>query len=163
MPDFPKLEAGVLDPDGQEHAPALVGQLALQGRVEREGTVDLFDAVFQPKGFTVVSTVADPRSMLSAAQLRGLERLRTTFAHIGAPGMRGADAADVDGTYRDYFDRHGIAAVVARPDFYVFGAAIRMDDLPALVDRLLQQIGSRNLVTSAPHDAQASAPACAAS
>ncbi len=161
MPDFPKLEAGILDPDGRGHAPALVGQLALQGRVGRAGTVDLFDAVFQPKGFTVVSTVADPRSVLSAAQLRGLERLRTTFAHVGAPGTPGADAADVDGTYRDHFDRHGIAALVARPDFYVFGAVPRMDDLPALVDRLLRQIGGEGPAASVPRGAQAAAPACA--
>lgn len=163
MPDFPKLEAGVLDPDGRGHAPALVGQLALQGRVGREGTVDLFDAVFQPKGFTVVSTVADPRSVLSAAQLRGLERLRTTFAHVGAPGTPGADADDVDGAYRDHFDRHGVAAVVARPDFYVFGAATRMDDLPALVDRLLRQTGGGDPTAFAPRGTQASTPACAVS
>ena len=41
---------------------------------------------------------------------------------IGAPGS-GAAYEDVNGTYADWFDSLGRVAVIARPDYYLFGSA----------------------------------------
>lgn len=143
MPKFPKIEEGVIDRDGEEASRALAGQLALQGRVEHGGRVDLFDNLFPPRGFAIVSMGGDPRSVLSTRQLAALEDLNTTIAQVGAAAAGGAVARDADGTYADYFDRHGIAAVINRPDFYVFGAVAQLADLPSLVDRLIARLGAR--------------------
>ncbi len=143
LPNFPKIETGVIDEDGGEASRALAGQLALQGRVEQGGKVDLFDNLFPPRGFSIVSMAGDPRSVLSAEQLAILEALRTSFADIGTSGGGDADAVDVDGTYAEYFGRHCIAVVINRPDFYVFGAVAQLADLPPLVDRLIARLGAR--------------------
>jgi 2-polyprenyl-6-methoxyphenol hydroxylase-like FAD-dependent oxidoreductase len=138
MPNFPKLETGILQ--AGDRPGGLAGQLSLQAPVERNGRVDLFDNHFSPRGFTIISTVADPRSVLDQRQIAFLEKLRTTFAYIGPRAAGNVDAVDIDRTYTDYFDSHGIAAVINRPDFYVFGAAAEMSDLPALVDQLIEQL-----------------------
>ena len=52
----------------------------------------------------------------------------------------GGDAEDVDGSYDAYLRLHGAEAVIVRPDFYVFGVAARLADLPGLVDDLLGQL-----------------------
>lgn len=130
MPDFPQLVTGVLaqGPSGDPSYPA--GELGLQARVEREGRVGLFDDVFDAGArWQVISTAGDPRAALDADDAAFLEELGAVFAHVGT----GGDAADVDGRYAAYFAERGVAVVVNRPDFYVFGAAASLDGLPRLI------------------------------
>ena len=151
MPDFPKLGTGLLQSGPARTTNARAGELGLQGRVVVEGRADLFDNHFPRHGFTIISTVADPRSVLDDRQVRALERIGTTLAFVA--GTESADHPfDVDGTYADYFARHGIEAAINRPDFYVFGAVPRLADLPSLVDDLLRQLG-------VPDDRAATVPA----
>ncbi len=156
LPNFPKIEAGVIDIGGGEPSRTLAGELALQGRVARDGRVDLFDNLFPSRGFSILSMAGDPRSVLSVEQLGILSDLRTTLATVGPAD--GADALDVDGTYADYFGRHGISAVVNRPDFYVYGAAAHLADLPALVDRLIAGLGASAVASSEGSAARAAVP-----
>jgi hypothetical protein len=142
MPDFPRVREGLvqLDKNGQRAAPA--GELSLQARVERDGHIDLFDRVFDAGGkWQLLSTAGDPRASLRAAQVEILEQLGTVFAHIATDTS--GDAVDVDGEYAAYHDARGIQATLARPDFYVFGTATTLDDLPAVVDELIAQLGVR--------------------
>ncbi|MTD56490.1 bifunctional 3-(3-hydroxy-phenyl)propionate/3-hydroxycinnamic acid hydroxylase MhpA [Amycolatopsis pithecellobii] len=139
MPDFPQIRHGLIhrDPGGAPIAPA--GELSLQARVERDGRTELFDRAFDAAGrWQVVSTAGDPRAELDAAQLALLERLGTVFAHIGSDV--GADARDVDGTYRTYAKERAVEVTIARPDFYIFGAATTQAGLPRLVDDLAAQL-----------------------
>lgn len=41
-----------------------------------------------------------------------------------------------------WLDEHGAAAVILRPDHYVWGIARSVDELPALVDQLARQLGA---------------------
>ena len=43
---------------------------------------------------------------------------------------------DLDGRLTAWLDEHRVAAVLVRPDAYVFGAVQALDDVPALVDDL---------------------------
>ena len=43
---------------------------------------------------------------------------------------------DVDGRLTAWLDEHDLAAVVVRPDAYVFGAAEALEDVPTLIDEL---------------------------
>lgn len=137
MPDFPQLRDGVLAPEGFAGVDGLAGTLGLQGRVDRGGRTELFDAFFPSTGFTVVSTVGDPARVLSDRHRAALARIGCHLVHVG----EGGQVADVDGSYAAHFAEHGVEVVVNRPDFYVFGAATRLADLPALVDLLLARIG----------------------
>lgn len=145
MPDFPRMRTGVIHPglDG------LAGDLGPQGRVERAGQVALFDDHFPRHRFSVLSTVADPRAVLDSRQVDGLERIGTIFAHVAPDGP----VRDVDGTYADYFMRHGIKVLVTRPDFYVFGAAAQLEDLPAVVDDLIGMLFNADGIAGTPRTA----------
>jgi hypothetical protein len=118
LPDFPQVRHGVIA------ASLCAGELSLQGRVDGE----LFDRAYDAAGrWQVLSTAADPRTVLSAAQVAFLESLGCVFAHVG-------------GEYADHFAARGIEVSIARPDFYVFGAAASLAELPALVDDLAARL-----------------------
>jgi hypothetical protein len=66
-PTAPVLGSGILQRSAKRHR--LVGDLSLQGRVEREGTIDLFDNFYDPSGFAIITAVDDPRASLNPEQL----------------------------------------------------------------------------------------------
>ncbi|MCZ8548508.1 bifunctional 3-(3-hydroxy-phenyl)propionate/3-hydroxycinnamic acid hydroxylase [Mesorhizobium qingshengii] len=138
MPNFPKLDDGVLSFGPNGKPAGLAGTLSLQAKIAKNGSAELFDQFFPSTGFIVISTKANPATGLSGRQTKALQRIGTHFVHVGSDA--GADAIDVDGAYAAYFAEHGIEAIIHRPDFYVFGAAARLTDLPGLVDELLQRL-----------------------
>ncbi len=119
-PDFPTLHGGVL----AGVADALAGTLAPQGRALVGGVAGRFDDVVG-RGWVLLSTVALPTGVDDGL----LERLDGRVVVVDG-------ALDVDGSYRDYFQRHHVVAVLQRPDFQVFGSAARPSDVPALLTRL---------------------------
>jgi len=140
MPDFPQVRDGILHRAGTDAPAPPAGELSLQARVQRDGRTDLFDRVFGAGGrWQVVSTAGDPRAVLRPEQRELLDTLGTVFAHVGPDAD--ADARDVDGAYAAYAAERGLEVTVARPDFYVFGAAASLADLPALIDDLAAQLG----------------------
>lgn len=128
-PAFPHLLDGLLDTDAEGKAAEVVGKLAPQGRVRTGGRTGRLDDVLG-HGWTLVlspGTACD----LTAAQAAVLDRLD---AHVVALGE---DPADVDGYYADYFASTGLAMILYRPDFYVFGAA----EDGAAVGRVVEALG----------------------
>ncbi len=142
MPDFPQVRHGVIARDEEGRPAGLAGELGPQARVERDGRVDMFDRAFQAGGrWQVISVAGDPRKALNAEQIAAFDALGTVFAHITPGSAEGGDAVDVDGTYQEYFDERGIEVLITRPDFYIFGAALSLTELPGLSDRLFDAIG----------------------
>jgi len=113
-------------------AQAGAGELGLQAVVRRGAEEGLFDDVVGG-GFTVVSTVADPGSVLDAAQLRFLSDIDSRVVHVGG------DVVDVEGKYASYLAEKGWEVVVTRPDFYVFGGG-SLAELPGIIDELRRHI-----------------------
>jgi 2-polyprenyl-6-methoxyphenol hydroxylase-like FAD-dependent oxidoreductase len=135
MPDFPRLTGGVLALD----AAGGPGELALQAPVARGGRVELFDDLFDADArWQVIATTGDPRDLLDAGDRAFLERLGAVFAHIGP-------AEDVDGSYAEHFARHGLAVLIARPDFYVYGGARTPCELAQLVAELRAQVSGERV------------------
>ena len=140
MPDFPQVRHGLLARDAAGAPLGPAGELALQARVERNGTVDLFDSLFDAAGrWQILSCAGDPRGVLSRSQLELLESLGAVFAHLSTEP--GGDALDRDGSYAEWMAERGVQATIGRPDFYLFGAARTLEQLPALVDELARQLG----------------------
>lgn len=113
--------------DGDGHA----GQLFVQGRVEHRGTVGRFDDVVG-RGWTLLSNVADPATRLDDAARDFFASLGGLAVHVAPDGP----VRDIDGTYADWFAGAGLAVVLQRPDFYVFGTAATIDGTPSLVAQL---------------------------
>ena len=128
---FPALGPGLGHAD-DGISPSLVGQLSVQGSVESAGRSGRFDDVVG-RGFSLIldDGVADE---LSPAARGAFESIGGRVAALGA------NVSDTDGALTGWLRAHGAAAVVVRPDFYVFGAVARVADVPALVDDLLAQV-----------------------
>ncbi|HMA47734.1 MAG TPA: hypothetical protein VKP11_11135, partial [Frankiaceae bacterium] len=52
--------------------------------------------------------------------------------------------ADLRGTYARWLRERGLRVVVVRPDYYVFGGAATLGELPVLIDSLRRQLGTRS-------------------
>lgn len=138
MPDFPKLTDGVLSKNAEEKPIGAAGTLSLQANVGKAGAVALFDEFYPATAFSIVSVAGSPSAVLSDSQLATLKRIGTHLVHVGQNGK--ADVTDVDGAYADYMKSIGAEAVIYRPDFYVFGTATILTDLPKLVDELFERL-----------------------
>jgi 3-(3-hydroxy-phenyl)propionate hydroxylase len=108
------------------------GQLFVQGRVRSGGHMGLFDDVVG-RGWTLLGRASNPAA--------ALDRDTTAFfASLGGITASVAAVDDVDGAYRRWFDETGVAVVLQRPDFYVFGTAATADGARVLVDDLRRTI-----------------------
>jgi hypothetical protein len=93
-----------------------------------------------------------PASLLSASpEILGHLLIRSSARFLPSEGLAlpisveiasDGDAFDADGTYRKFFDAHGIVALIQRPDLCVFGVVDNMSQLSHLVDDLIAQIKS---------------------
>lgn len=122
-PPFPILEAGLLAGDTDP----LAGHLAPQGRVRLGARAGRFDDLIGT-GWVLLSP-APVAECIDADDRVLLDRL-------GARVVTVTETMDVDGYYRSYFEKEGVAAILYRPDFYIFGSAFRAEDLPSLLRRL---------------------------
>jgi hypothetical protein len=63
---------------------------------------------------------------------------------LDAPAEERAEAwatvDDVDGAYQRWFDGHGCASVIVRPDWYVYGSAVSPDSLRNLLRSCLSDL-----------------------
>lgn len=135
----PRLGTGVLR-QGNEKA----GLLSIQSRVSCQGRQGLFDDVFGHGWF--VLTPPDTELALSPAARRVVEHLDIRVLRIGPAGAAGpVDATDLDGRYTAWFTEMGAAAVIVRPDFYIY-AAVAADEAA----RTLETLGTHLTLGAAP-------------
>jgi 2-polyprenyl-6-methoxyphenol hydroxylase-like FAD-dependent oxidoreductase/sugar lactone lactonase YvrE len=144
-PRPPRIETGIVPAGESPYASPLAGALGLQGRVRADPGEGLFDDVFGHSRFAVLA-IGDPMEVLLAAQRERLLTLGAVIAEVLPEGARPRPNAfvDIEGRYKSYFAKNGVAAVVNRPDFNVFGAVRRLDDLPGLVDELFARLDGRD-------------------
>lgn len=123
----PQLRCGVLHSDRDGVQP-MAGILALQGRVRVGGRTGRWDDVVGT-GWALIAREEPKLSERDSDLLAGLG------THVGwLDGPRAFD--DVDGRFTAGLDEQGAAAVVVRPDHYVYGAIEDLADLPAMLEDL---------------------------
>jgi 2-polyprenyl-6-methoxyphenol hydroxylase-like FAD-dependent oxidoreductase len=132
-PPFPAIGPGVVQAGAR-----LAGGQAVQGTVERAGRAGRLDDVLGAR-FVVVCAGGDPRAGLGKERTRFLEEdLRGALISLDPSAPDGV--RDLDGVLTAWLAANGAAAVVSRPDAYVFGIVDDLDGLPALVDDLRAQL-----------------------
>lgn len=137
MPDFPILTEGILYQPKERRSDNLAGQLSFQSQVKYQGKTGLFDDVVGHQGWTVISTVANPKSYLDQEQINFMENIGTKFIEISESEVTGSDAiVDFEGKYNQFFKEKGIEVVLVRPDYYIFGSTSSVENLSELVDDL---------------------------
>ncbi|MCL3819404.1 bifunctional 3-(3-hydroxy-phenyl)propionate/3-hydroxycinnamic acid hydroxylase [Aeromicrobium wangtongii] len=130
---FPPLGTG-LGYVGPGSLPELRGLVFFQGRVGRDGSTGLYDDVVGG-GFTLVVDAGRATLALTDDQ-------RAAFAGVGGTvAVLGDDVEDTDGGLTTWMRECGAAAVLARPDHYVFGAVSDPNAVGELVGQLLDALG----------------------
>lgn len=131
---FPGPKTGLFHRDADGAVVGPIGDASPQGVVRRGGETGRFDDVVGGGGFSLVAEF-DPAAALSPEQLDRFRELGIAIASL-APSSPFA-VEDVDGTYRTFFDAHGVKAFLARPDFLLFGLAVDEGSLHTIVEELL--------------------------
>lgn len=132
---------GRLGPGLLREGDPLVGTLSVQGEVRYGERIGRFDDVVG-NGWAVLSPVADPRDVLDEEQLAFLGDIGAHLVTVTSEGADGNGAVvDLEGRYAGWFEDAGVEAIVVRPDFYVYGTAPTMGELPRLVSSLVSSLG----------------------
>ena len=104
------------------------GRLGLQAEVEFDGMRGLFDDVVG-RGFAMIARDTATLEAISPANRAALQAQGAILTHIGPGGV-----IDSNGSYATWLGQLGCAAVLVRPDFYVYGGARTPDELNVLID-----------------------------
>jgi 2-polyprenyl-6-methoxyphenol hydroxylase-like FAD-dependent oxidoreductase len=142
LPPFPGLTDGLICAEQNSANGGIAGLLSVHGQVQNDGEVMRYDDAM-PNGFHVIALDADPERYLDAPSQAALARIGAQTIGITRDESRvvaGRILFDVSGKYADFFDGHGTKAIIVRPDYYVFGAAESLSDLPALVEMLASRL-----------------------
>jgi hypothetical protein len=125
---------------------ANAGYLGVQGRVEVDRVVGLFDDVVGHRGFVLMSVTEDPSRRLSQETRDAWRRIGGMCVHVGQQ----TEVTDIEGTYRAWFAARDVCVAIFRPDFYVFGTAASMDETEELVAELIQRVHLTNKEVAQP-------------
>lgn len=149
-PPFPSLAHGIIRRNGSGEAASPAGVLCPHGAVAYQGRRGRFDDLVG-LGFVLVLRSADARRALTDASLAVLEQLGGHAVHLAeAEAEGGADAVvDLDGKFIPFMDELGLAAMLVRPDFFMYGGARRAGDIPALVADLAADLRRHGVAIAA--------------
>lgn len=138
--DLPGLAGGIRYRPGGRDVDLLAGSLGVQGLVKAAHGSGLADAVVG-YGFCLIVASGDLRSYLDITDPGS--PLQQLGGHIITldPMVPGA-VMDIDGRLTSWMDNAGVAAVLVRPDFYVFGSVQELSELPALLSDLQAQLSA---------------------
>ena len=134
--ELPALTGGLLHQPIGEPDP-LAGTLSVQGEVECAGRRGRLDDVVGG-GFQLIVTGGDPLGALSDRDRKLLDALDVTVASLDPRAPHGV--RDLDGRLTAWLAQHNAYAVLVRPDFYVFGGAVRAEAVPHLLHDLHTQL-----------------------
>ncbi|MGF6306401.1 3-(3-hydroxy-phenyl)propionate hydroxylase [Bradyrhizobium sp. i1.8.4] len=139
---IPDLVSGLIARDA-----ALAGRLFVQPHVRApDGRTYRLDDLLKPE-FAIVTVATEPMAWLSETSGAAWQRLSGERVVITASGESSnangiLTVVERDGLFAEWMRQHGAAAVIVRPDRYVFGAAGSADELNMLVGQLLQNLSA---------------------
>ena len=141
-PPFPSMVDGLLRRDRDGTVAAGAGLLSPHVDVLREGQRARLDQV-TGGGFVVVTCGFDAEAAVESEAADALAVLGAQFVTLG-DGENGV--RDLDGRLDDFLTAQGWAAMIVRPDYYVYGGVAAQGGLGALVDDLLADLASAGVV-----------------
>ncbi len=137
-PPFPSMVDGLLQRDREGTIAAGAGLLSPHVDVLREGQRARLDQV-TGGGFVVVTRGFDAEAVLDSEAADALAAFGAQFVTLG-DGENGV--RDLDGRLDDFLTAQGWAAMIVRPDYYVYGGVAAQGDVGGLVDDLLADLAA---------------------
>ena len=128
---IPPIGAGVVDDGGRSG----IGARFIQPFVERDGRRMLLDDA-TGAGFVLLTTTPGMLAGLDARQKGILDRIGVSTFVVGDTAGPMPALNDIEGRLGGWFVQHGTAAVLLRPDRYVFGTAASTAELARLTTQL---------------------------
>jgi len=114
------------------------GDVFPQGEVRNGGIKGKFDDV-AGRGFLLLSRNGHPASALSPEDLTFWNSIGGRVVCFDArPGNGGV--VDLEGRYTNLMDEYGCDVILKRPDYYIFGACPSVNEVPALLADLRDQL-----------------------
>ncbi|MFM0341857.1 bifunctional 3-(3-hydroxy-phenyl)propionate/3-hydroxycinnamic acid hydroxylase MhpA [Paraburkholderia fungorum] len=159
LPPFPGLTDGLICGEERYAARGAAGLLSVHGQVRNDGEQMRYDDAL-PNGFHIIALDADPEQFVDAASQAALARIGGQTIGITGDASRavpGRILFDVSGKYRQFFDEHGVKAIIVRPDYYVFGTVRALTDLTALVANLASRLSLTGLPVGGQQSTEAGA------
>jgi 2-polyprenyl-6-methoxyphenol hydroxylase-like FAD-dependent oxidoreductase len=121
-----------LDPVPGEDGP---GSLFMNAPVSKDDKQDLFDQVVGT-GWVLIGVNYDPLAALSMQTVADYKHyLRGLAAHFGPGGL-----TDLSGSYHKWFSKHEAAAVLVRPDYYLFGIVKKRANIDTMIKAAIDHI-----------------------
>ena len=137
-PPFPAMIDGLLRRDRDGVVEPGAGLLSPHVDVLREGQRARLDQV-TGGGFVIVTRGFDADAVLERGAADALAVIDAHCITFGE-GEGENDVRDLDGRLDDFLTAQGWAAMIVRPDYYIYGGAASQSGLPALVDDLLADL-----------------------
>jgi 3-(3-hydroxy-phenyl)propionate hydroxylase len=125
-PPHPRLGTPSITADDDVNA----GRLSLQGRVEVEGSVGLFDDLVGGD-WEFIALGDESLAAVPSDLSEWFTRIGGTMTAVTADGP----VSDADGAYASWFAAHDCSVVLSRPDFYIYGTG-RAHEGGALLESL---------------------------
>ena len=135
-PPFPAMVDGLLRRDLDGAVESGAGLLSPHVEVLREGQRVRLDQV-TGGGFVVIARGFDAEAGLGREAADALALLGAQFVTLG-DGEN--DVRDLEGRLDDFLTAQGWAAMIVRPDYYIYGGVASGGDVPALADDLLADL-----------------------
>jgi 2-polyprenyl-6-methoxyphenol hydroxylase-like FAD-dependent oxidoreductase len=138
---FPKMTDGLLHRNSAGTLSDGAGLLAPHVDLVAKGERRRLDEVAKIGGFSIIARGFEPAEKIDTRLLNALAVVGSSCITLGtANDIRGAE--DVDGRLEAFLDQHGWAAMIVRPDFYVYGGAADAAGLNHLLRELLTDLES---------------------
>ncbi len=139
-PPFPSLRTGLLAKDAKGRPAGCAGLLSPHSRGRSAAGEGRFDDLFAG-GFRLVHT-GGPLA-LTAAQQAVLAALGVSVVRIEADlgqATKAGEFLESDRKFLPFMREHGAAAMLVRPDFYVYGSVAVLEQAGELVDALARDL-----------------------
>ena len=142
-PPFPSLVAGLLQSHNGALAPA-AGHLAPHGAISWHGQTGRLDDI-AGTGWRIL-TLGD--AAIPAEHRDFLAAIGARIVPLRAAGSPGDAAEDLDGKLIPFLQSHGLQALIVRPDFYSWGGAATLADLPATIGELRHALAAAGVTAA---------------
>jgi 3-(3-hydroxy-phenyl)propionate hydroxylase len=138
LPPDPTITSGILHRDAAGTLDPVAGELGPQGILRVDGVTGLADQL-TGWGFRLITADSGLLTGLTDEHRAALDRIGVDTLAVSRE-LAASLPVDVQGHYRDFFDRYATGAVLVRPDFVVFGSANTVNEVVALVEDLVTQV-----------------------
>jgi 2-polyprenyl-6-methoxyphenol hydroxylase-like FAD-dependent oxidoreductase len=132
-PPFPHLTAGLVHTSGDGD---VAGLLSPHGKARCGAEEGPFDDLVGPGRFVLIARHADVLDQIPPSAAGALEALGAEVVALEGSDAGARVVTDVQGKYAAFLERHGVEAVLVRPDFYVYGGA----NAPASLARMIETL-----------------------